>query len=164
MKRPKILRNNFFNQIFRSNSVLRCVQKAHNLERLWRHQDRHLEKLNTINSLPELLKYHKYLWDEGYRCDATCPNRYGMFRTDDIMTMRPEDVYLGGIWGLSTNNIPFWENARDEMYGENGFCINPDMPIYTLILNQYKNMLRSAVLKVSSCSKMEHDLYVEYGY
>ena len=57
--------------------------------------------------------------------------------------MTPEEVYLGGIWGLSTNNIPFWSQNKDETMAGNGFGINDDKLIYELIMQQYRRHLRS---------------------
>ena len=57
--------------------------------------------------------------------------------------MKPEEVFLGGIWGLFTHAIPFWEERKSQPYGCNGFGINPEASLYDIILYQYKQLLYS---------------------
>lgn len=65
-------------------------------------------------SLDELLSAHKGMWAEGVRCRNLGPDRYGMFRTDDISTMTADEVYLGNIHGLWTHPVSFWKEAAPE--------------------------------------------------
>lgn len=53
------------------------------------------------------------------------PDKFGMFRCDNILTMKPTDVYLGNIYGLHTKELPFWI-GKDEEH---------------LVLNQYRSHL-----------------------
>lgn len=50
------------------------------------------------------------------------PDKFGMFRCDNILTMKPTDVYLGNTYGLLTKELPFWIGKPDEH----------------IVLNQYK--------------------------
>lgn len=59
--------------------------------------------------------------------------------------MKPEEIFLGGIWGLFTHAIPFWEERKSKPYGCNGFGIDPEISLYSIILDQYKNLLISNI-------------------
>lgn len=45
---------------------------------------------------------------------SICPNKYGVFRTESIATMSPEEVFLGDIYGLWTHTLTFWQSCHDE--------------------------------------------------
>ena len=45
---------------------------------------------------------------------AICPDKYGMFRTKDISTMDPSEVFLGDIEGLWTHSLSYWLTCCDE--------------------------------------------------
>lgn len=44
---------------------------------------------------------------------AICPDKYGMFRTSDISTMDPSEVFLGDIYGLWTHSLNYWLTCCD---------------------------------------------------
>ena len=100
----------------------------------------------------------------GFKNENTRPCKYGFFRTEDIETMRPDEVYLGDIYGLWTNNIPFWEEHRDETMAGNGFGIPGDTKCYDLILNQYRACLSSAVTYQKRKAENLVNKYLELGY
>ena len=147
------MKNNIFNRIFRPKK-LREFNNAISFHKTimgWLPQ---LEQdLNESNSLEDLMNVHKHAWEIGYRNANLGPCPYGMFRTSDILEMKPEEVYLGGIWGLSTKNIPFWEENKDETMIGNGFGIDDDIKIYDLIMSQYRNHLRSNFVAMKNQSK-----------
>lgn len=91
-----------------------------------------VRRINNSNSLLELLECHKFAWSQGFQNKNLGPNKYGMFRTNSIPEMTPEEVYLGNIWGLWTQNIPFWESCNDEK-------------VYKIIFNQYQRLLKSNI-------------------
>ena len=62
------------------------------------------------------------------------PSLSGIFRCDNIETMRPDNVFLGNINGLWTNPMTLWENYRTE-----------EPQAYDTVLKQYKNQLISGV-------------------
>lgn len=95
-----------------------------------------LEKLNYFihqveiaKSLRDLYILHIKIWANGIRNENFGPDKYGMFRTDDILMMVPEEIYLGNIWGLWTEPLPFWET-----------CSVNDQK---LVIKQYQNVLLS---------------------
>lgn len=56
--------------------------------------------------------------------------------------MTPDQIYLGGIWGLFTHSIPFWE---EDKYGCNGFGIDENLSLYEMIVDQYRKLLSSNI-------------------
>ena len=102
-------------------------------------------KVNKAKSLKDLMDIHKHMWLLGYRGSMIEPNKYGVFRTQDINEMLPSEVFLGNIYGLLTKPLPEWERYKDTNYGPNGFGVNGDTKIYSLIMNQYKSILMAAI-------------------
>lgn len=72
-------------------------------------------ELKSHHSLEDTLKIHRQLdamhlaWDK-----AICPDKYGMFRTKEIATMDPSEVFLGDIEGLWTHSLSYWLTCCDE--------------------------------------------------
>ena len=96
-----------------------------------------LLSLEAADNLYELLELHKKAWELGYRNRNLAPDKFGMFRTKDIAEMHPNEVFLGGIYGLFTHPIPFWETNKND----DGTDINT----YDIVLNQYKQLLISNI-------------------
>lgn len=90
---------------------------------------RYLSEISKAGTLVELLLLHRKLWSEGIQHRNIGPDEYGMFRTSDIPTMSPSQVYLGGIYGLWTAPLSEWIGTKDER----------------IILEQYRNHLTSNV-------------------
>lgn len=148
------MKNNLFNKIFRRKKLseyLRKVDKSKTLVGWYPHLE---QRLKEATSLGQLLAIHKDAWNLGFQNPNLGPCPWGMFRTKSIPTMTPEEVYLGGIWGLSTNNIPFWLQNKDETMAGNGFGINDDKLIYELIMQQYRRHLRSNFYELSSQAEL----------
>ena len=78
--------------------------------------------------------------------------------------MTPDEVYLGGIWGLLTKPIPFWEEHKDEPYGCNGFGIDENISLYAMIVNQYKSLLLSNIKVIYHNAQKEYNIFKQYGY
>ena len=90
---------------------------------------RYLNRLKKSDSLLELFTIHRQMWSSGLRHSNIGPCEYGMFRTEDITTMMPNEVYLGNVFGLSTLPLTEWIGT-------------PEEPIIT---EQYRNHLISNV-------------------
>lgn len=159
-----MIKNNWINRIFRSKRVEECQKKATKATELYARRDELLKELKSITTLGELLDFHKKIWSIGYRNANIGPCSYGIFRTSSIEDMKPEEVFLGGIWGLYTKNIPFWELYKDEDYGPNGFGIEPETSLYAMIADQYRSHLRSNLRAIANAAKKEIDEYLELGY
>ena len=61
-----------------------------------------------------LFDLHKQMWAEGIRHANIGPNEFGIFRTDDIPTMKPSEVFLGNVYGLWTAPLNEWFGTKDE--------------------------------------------------
>lgn len=97
----------------------------------------YFSKLDSFEgSLYDLFYFHRGLAEKFpdliNKAPSVCPDKYGVFRTKDIAIMSPDDVFLGGIRGLFTQNIIMWE-----LYKKN------DKEAYNIVLNQYYNLLKS---------------------
>lgn len=73
-----------------------------------------IHQVEIAESLRDLYVLHIKIWANGIHNDNFGPDKYGMFRTDDILMMVPEEVYLGNIWGLWTKQLPYWETASED--------------------------------------------------
>ena len=100
--------------------------------------DYFIHQVEIAQSLKDLYILHIKIWANGIRHENFGPNKYGMFRTDDILMMVPEEVHLGNVWGLFTKQLPFWET-----------CSVSDQK---LVIEQYQNVL------LSNMKAMKRDL------
>ena len=72
-------------------------------------------ELMSHHTLEDTFKIHRQLgamhlaWNP-----AICPAQYGMFRTSNIATMDPSEVFLGDIYGLWTHSLSYWLTCCDE--------------------------------------------------
>ena len=97
----------------------------------------YFSKLDSFEGgLYDLFYFHKGLAEKFpdliNKVPSVCPDKYGVFRTKDIATMSPDDVFLGGICGLFTFNITTWELYK-----------KTDKEAYNIVLNQYYKLLKS---------------------
>lgn len=90
---------------------------------------RYLSEISKADSLMGLLEVHRQMWADGIRHSNIGPNEYGIFRTNDISTMRPSEVFLGNIYGLWTAPLSEWIGSKDEH----------------IIMDQYRHHLSSNV-------------------
>jgi len=132
----------------RAKKIMRCEE----LNCLIAKCDEALNSLSKCKTLTNILEVHKKAWRDGVRHANIGPCSYGMYRTEDIGNMSPSEVYLGGIYGLSTKNISFWESqGYDEPYGANGFGIDPEIKLLPcIIVPQYKGQLESNFKAIKS--------------
>ena len=90
---------------------------------------KYLSEISNAGSLMDLFDIHKRMWAEGLRHANIGPDEFGMFRTDDILMMKPSEVYLGNVYGLWTAPLNEWIGTKDEH----------------IIREQYRNHLSSNV-------------------
>ena len=93
-----------------------------------------IRRVSRCDNLLELFSLHRQIWDSGIRNANIGPNEFGMFRTEDISRMKPDEVFLGNIFGLFTLPLPEWIGR-------------PEEPIIT---QQYRNHLLSNVKQQQS--------------
>lgn len=157
-------KNNTWNRLFHKAEVQEN-QKQHNiyLKQCLEGQGI-LDALESCKSLITLVSIHKDAWGTGFQNENLGPCPCGYIRTTDISTMTPDQIYLGGIWGLFTHNIPFWEEQKGSKYGANGFGLDPELDLYEMILNQYKGFLTSNIRSMFSKARVHYREYKEAGY
>ena len=73
----------------------------------------------------------------------------GILVTNHQILLHVGTLYLGDIWGLWSNNGRFWENNKSETMAGNGFGIDPEKKVYDLIMQQYREHLRSNINAIS---------------
>ena len=144
---PRKIKDNLFNRLFNRKALKEQREYKKRCQRVIGFYKEVCEKIKEANSLTKLVDVHKWMWDKGFQNYNLGPCEWGMFRTKSIPEMKPEEVYLGGICGLHTKPIPFWENrSHEEAYGVSGYeaiDVYPETPIYEITLGQYKDMLNS---------------------
>ena len=150
MNRDQIIRENFWNRFFYGDAIERQRGEVARLENLVAVSEKILKSLADCKSLLGLLAIHKDLWCSGFQNENLGPNEYGMFRTKDIATMLPEEVYLGNVFGLWTFTIPEWEEKGHQWFGYNYFGIPSTTTNYEVVLNQYKRLLKKNVESITS--------------
>ena len=112
--------------------------------------------LNAVSAAPDdlmkLFNLHVGLWRDGLQCENLGPDKYGMFRTEDISKMYPWQVYLGGVDGLFTLPVSDWEEFKDrETARRKADGLKPDIPQeYQLVCRQYREHLMSNVKDIRS--------------
>lgn len=157
-------KNNFWNRIFFKKEIRKNMEDAVLKHTLSKNGLRIINAVEKSDSLEELLSIHKEAWIVGFQNKNLGPCKYGMFRTENIPTMQPSEVFLGGIWGLFTHAIPFWEEHKSQSYGCNGFGINPEISLYNLVLDQYKNLLNSNFTSIWCEAESMLTFYKDAGY
>jgi len=146
----KITKDNAWNRLFHSKRVEEERNKYDKCKRICGFFHELYEQVKVSKDLLELLNLHKEIWDKELRNQNLAPCEYGMFRTKEIPNMTADEVYLGGIYGLNTHSIHFWQaqiNCEEKM-GPNGFGISEDTLIYELIVKQYRNHLLRNLNKI----------------
>lgn len=157
-------KNNLLNRIFFKEEIRKNMEDAVLKHTLSKNGARIVNAINKCDSLEELLSIHKEAWIVGFQNENLGPDKYGMFRTENIPTMQPSEVFLGGIWGLFTHAIPFWEERKSQLYGCNGFGINPEISLYSIILDQYKRLLISNIKDIWCEAERLLVVYKKAGY
>lgn len=100
-------KNNLLNRIFFKREIEENEEDALLQNLLAENGACIINAIEKSDSLGELLSIHKSAWTLGFQNENLGPDCYGMFRTESIPTMKPKEVFLGGIWGLWTHAIPF---------------------------------------------------------
>ena len=157
-------RNNMWNRIFHNKEIKRNIVEC-NKFLTWNNQGQYfLDAIGKAISLYRVLAIHRDAWGTGFQNNNLGSCSYGMFRTENIPTMKPEEIFLGGIWGLFTHAIPFWEERKSQPCGCNGFGIDPEISLYSIILDQYKNLLISNIDNIWCEAEKALVVYKKAGY
>lgn len=139
------MKNNIWNRLFHRKVLKEYLASVEMWRQICGWYPQIMQDIRESETLEDLLKVHKGAWDLGFQNENLAPCPWGMFRTKSIPEMKPEEVFLGGIWGLCTKPIPFWNEYKDEDMSGNGFGIREETKIYDLIFNQYRSLLVSNI-------------------
>lgn len=154
--------NNLFNRIFHKKELAELKKQALIYKKQLESGVQIIAAIHKCNSLTELVELHKLAWANEFKNENLAPQRYGMIRSNSIEELTLNQVFLGGIWGLNTYPIPFWEERKGHKYGCNGFGLDPNTDLYTLILNQYKGLIVSNVQALYIDAVKEYPNYKQY--
>lgn len=138
------MKNNLYNKIFHPCKLKAYRDEAKKLRGWLPHL---LQDLSEAKTFEDLVTIHKFAWEKGFQNENLGPCEWGMFRTNSIPEMSFGEIYLGGIYGLNTHNIPWWNSHKEEPYSEHRTC-------FEVVFNQYRNHLRSnfqAIVKSLDC-------------
>ena len=139
----KILKNNIWNRLFHKDTLVKQKELYNKYKKMVGFYNELLDEVKNSTSLYELLDIHESAWGIGFRNMNLGPCEYGMFRTKDILYMNSSEVFLGGIYGLNTHSLYYWEQHSSDCIGPNGFGLDEKITIYSLILDQYRKHLLS---------------------
>ena len=151
----KKIKNNLWNRIFHSKKLKAYKEWKEKAKSIIGWSNQLIEDLNRAKNLQDLINVHKHAWEIGYQSSNIGPCAWGMFRCNSIPELTLDTLYLGNIWGLWTNNGTFWENHKDEKFGPNGFGIDEILPIYSFIMQQYRQHLRHNINAISDNTAKE---------
>lgn len=155
--------NNLFNRIFHKKELAELKKQALTYKCQLEHGVQIIAAIHKCDSLTELVELHKLAWANEFKNKNLASQRYGMIRSNSIEELTPNQVFLGGIWGLNTHPISFWEERKGRKYGCNGFGLDPNTDLYTLILNQYKGLIVSNVQSLYAKAQNEYSKYKQYA-
>ena len=151
----KKVKNNIWNRIFRSKALKEYQEWKEVAKAIIGWNKQLNEGLRRASSLQELINIHKHAWEIGYKSANLGPLRWGMFRCNSIPELTLNTLYLGDIWGLYTHNGKFWEDNKEEEFGVNSFDIEPTKKIYDLIMQQYRQHLKSNINTIADNTAKE---------
>lgn len=157
-------RNNIWNRLFHNSEIKNNKEQMSIYVKQCELGQSFINAIKDCDSLINLMYIHKDAWGNGFQNKNIAPCLYGIFRTSNILTMVPCEVFLGGIYGLNTNPIPFWEAHKNDKYGCNGFGIDKNDSLYEIVLNQYKNLLLSNIRYMIKVANMNCPYYKGCGY
>ena len=147
----KIKKRNWWNRYFYSDVLKEQEMKYRRFKKMVAEFPELDVKIINAKTLMEIFYAHKDAWNIGFRNRNLAPCEWGMFRTESIPTMKPEEVYIGGIFGLNTHNIPEWDKMdKGALMGPNGFGLAKDTKVYDLIVDHYRTVLRKNLLDIRS--------------
>lgn len=157
-------KNTAWNRLFHKAEVQENMKQMSIYTKWCLEGQRFLDAIEGPNTLITLMNIHKDAWGTGFQNENIGPCPYGVFRTLDIPSMTPDQIYLGGIWGLVTKPIPFWEAHKEDKYGCNGFGIDEDRSLYEMILDQYRRLLSSNIRAMFNRARSNYPYYRSLGY
>lgn len=131
MKDYKTLKNTRWNRLFHPRIVKKNKDRAHQLRMLtnYDYMFTTYDMISHATSLYTLLDLHKSMWRSGYRNQQLGPSPHGIFRCQNILTMYPNQIFLGGVNDTPIHSMFWFVDHRH----------NTEM--YNAVLYQYKHIL-----------------------
>lgn len=157
-------KNNLWNNLFHKKEINKNKKQVYLYINQIHTAPKILEAIDVATSLKQLLNIHKNAWECGFKNINLNPDKSGMFKCDSILTMTPDQVYLGNIYGLNNESITFWESHKCDKYGANKFGISEDTLLYNIVLTQYKRVLRMNIKKLYDLADINLQFYKRNGY
>lgn len=160
-------KNNKINRILFRNSIKKNQELMQEITRKINMCDDYIGTLkgtaieNNASTLCKLFDLHKEIWNNGIRNKNIGPDRYGIFRTEDISTMKYSEVYLGNIFGLWTLPIPEWVDKTERYCYSSSVAQLSELEIVT---KQYKDLLLSNIKDIKSNLMLEQYKMKKLGY
>lgn len=151
----KRIKDNLWNRLFHSKKLEAYKEWKEKANAIIGWNKQLNEDLMRAKTLQDLIDVHKYAWQVEYQNSNLAPCPWGMFRCKSIPELTLDTLYLGDIWGLWTNTGKFWEEHKDETMDGNGFGINPEKKVYDLIMQQYRQHLRSNINSIANNTAKE---------
>lgn len=108
-----------------------------------------IPKVRSAKSLRELFTLHIQIWASGIQHSNFGPDQYGIFRTQDILKMRPEEVFLGNIVDCSpirchSGRKPLMRIASRLSHHSTGACFSV---ILSICFRQHDNNICSELVE-----------------
>lgn len=151
----KKIKNNLWNRLFHSKALKEYQEWKKVADSIIGWNKQLNEDLTRAKTLQDLIDIHKHAWEIGYQNSNMAPCAWGMFRCNSISELTLDNLYLGDIWGLWTNTGRLWEEHKDEIMAGNGFGIDPEKKVYDLIMQQYRQHLRSNINAIADNTTKE---------
>ena len=148
---------NIWNRIFNKRELNKNVADYELQQGLVNSYECWLTKIGNANTLSECMILHKRIWRKGFRNANLGPDRYGMFRTDDINSMIIYFVFFLVIYYLNTLTIEQWEEYKEVPYDSEQTC-------YDIILCAYKRLLKSNIIALADNAKLLVAEYQQNNY
>lgn len=143
-------KNNWWNRIFHKKEIASNFSELTKVKSILAASDKLLYEIKNAATLEALLLWHKRAWRAGFQNKNLGPDKYGMFRTNDINKMTIDEVFLGGIYGLWTFPISEWDNTDEQSYN--------------IVKSQYQNLLSSNVDAIKEKALKDLKVLVAKGY
>lgn len=143
-------KNNFWNRIFHKKEVALNKERLLNDIKLVDHFQDVMISLDGAENLRSLMMVHKFVYRLGFT-DNLGSDKFGMFRCESIAEMTADQVFLGGIQGIVTKSIDYWEQQSDDI-------------LYLKVLGQYRSHLRTNIKYMVNKAKKEIKEYELCGY
>lgn len=143
-------KNNFWNRIFHKKEIALNKKRFFNDIKLIDHFQDIIILLEGAENLRSLMRIHKFVYHLGFT-DNLGPDKFGMFRCESISEMTSDQVFLGGMQGIVTKSIDYWEQEADDI-------------IYQKVFGQYRSHLRTNINYMVNKAKKEIKEYELCGY